>query len=170
MKNKTILYITVSLAVLVVFAGGYYLMFSYFSLETPERDLTGPEEVDEKETLKPIKENIHTFSIRISSIEIDENFAKITAFVDFSQHFVHTPGSFEEVFSAGGVERTFLIDENTAIFVDKGVGEEEHKIPKDVSNLEKGDIIIALVDTPVTEILDREVFTVLRIKKITLEE
>ena len=162
MKDKTVFYVLIFLIVIIIFAGSYYLIFFQQKIiqeNTQELDITETEmelETDNENFLKPLRNDLYLFSATITSIDTNKIPIEIIASINLKENFEN---------GAGILTRTLLIKEGADIFTGKnGVNQPQTLV--DVSVLEEGDMIIALAEESVVEILSRKTFSVSKLKKI----
>ena len=152
MQNKLIIYLGIFGAIIVIFMAGFYVA-SFF--KKPVELIEIP--IEEIEYLQPLGENPFVLSGSIIDINREKTPMEIIVSVNLVGKFENPPST--------SITRKFLIDEQTLISTGKS-GPDEPLTPADVDVLEKGDPIIVTVNENITEILNRETFSVLRMKVI----
>ncbi|MCX6759181.1 MAG: hypothetical protein NT012_01235 [Candidatus Nealsonbacteria bacterium] len=151
MQNKLIIYLGIFGAIIVIFMAGFYVA-SFFKK---------PLELGEKpvEEIGYLKSLGAPFVLHGFVIKIDREKTPMEIIVS-----VNLVGNFENPPSPS-ITRKFLIDDQTLIFTGKS-GPDEPLTPANVDVLEEKSPIIVTVSEDITEILNRETFSVLRMKVI----
>ena len=153
MKNKAIIYITVILAVALVFMTGYYSALFFEIKECETEDLISNQRIDTEIALETIREDSFLIHGTINSIEYDKDYPIMSVLIDMNENFKFSPFMF--------ATRSFVIDESSIISTAQKkenenpivILEESATIVDSNLILEEGDLIVVKSSKSFQEIL-----------------
>jgi hypothetical protein len=155
MNNKSLLYLILILGIILILLISFY--FTYRN-DLTKRGASSPETQGQSLFLKSeIRGN--ALDLIILSMSKDKNPAEIIATVDLVPKFLEPP--------VPTIRKTILIEKETVIVEGLANPTEERVIT--LNELQNGDNLLAVVAEPVSDVLWREYFTALKIKR-TIQE